>query len=46
VPLRVAALGFGLLALPEALVVAEDLLAPPVEPPSGCLPERVHGLIW
>ncbi|MFI6738498.1 hypothetical protein ACIBI9_36715 [Nonomuraea sp. NPDC050451] len=40
VPLRVAALGFGLLALPEALVVAEDLLAPPMEPPPGCLPER------
>ncbi|MEV4170687.1 hypothetical protein [Nonomuraea sp. NPDC049709] len=39
VPLRVAALGFGLLALPEVLVVVEELLAPPAEPPPGCLPE-------
>ncbi|MGN9782570.1 hypothetical protein ACTMTF_14150 [Nonomuraea sp. ZG12] len=45
VPLRVAALGLGILALPEALVIVEELLAPPGGPPPGCLPEPPPALL-
>lgn len=39
VHLTAAVLGFGLVALPEALAVAAEVLRPPMEPPPGCLPD-------
>ncbi|MFE0152393.1 hypothetical protein ACFWY5_34995 [Nonomuraea sp. NPDC059007] len=39
VHLMAAVLGFGLVALPEALAVAGEVLRPPAEPSPGCLPE-------
>ncbi|MFI6294618.1 hypothetical protein ACIBEJ_23715 [Nonomuraea sp. NPDC050790] len=39
VHLMAAVLGFGLVALPEALAIAADVLKPPAEPPPGCLPD-------
>ncbi|MGI5290394.1 hypothetical protein ACQEVF_44650 [Nonomuraea polychroma] len=39
VHLMAAVVGFGLVALPEALAVAAEVLRPPAEPPPGCLPD-------
>ncbi len=39
VHLMAAVAGFGIVALPEVLAVAAEVLRPPVEPPPGCLPD-------
>ncbi len=39
VHLMAAVLGFGLVASPEVLAVAAEVLRPPAEPPPGCLPD-------